>query len=153
MVLELGCDLQFLRVGEGALEGGLADLAVHYWGCGWVVLLVRDFGCSGLVGCFGSCKGPVFEIVGGFLHEFGLDDGADSVQHGFQAPQLAGPETIGAPFLVDVEELSSGRDVLCKIGSIVQAEYEGGDEVHGNCMAYVQHIDGFFFAGSELQKR
>lgn len=119
MVLQLGCNLQVLWVGEGGLEGGLVDLAVYYWGCAWDVLLVRGFGGAGFLGCFCPCEGPVFEVVGGFLHKFGLDDGADPVQYGLQTLQLAGPETVGAPFLIGVEELSPGRDVLREVGSVL----------------------------------
>ena len=79
MVVQLGCDLQVLRVGEGALEGGLVDLAVYYRGCGRDVLLVRDFGSNGFLGCFGESEGPFFEVVGGFLDKVGLDDGANFV--------------------------------------------------------------------------
>ena len=85
MVLELGGDLQVLRVREGGLEGGLLDLLVDDWGRGWaVLLLVRDFGGGGggFLGGFCAGEGPAFEGVGGFLHEPGLDDGADFVQEG-----------------------------------------------------------------------
>ena len=119
MVLQLGCDLQVLRGGEGVLEGGLVDLVIYYRGRGWDVLLVGDFGGVGFLGCFCPCEGPVFEIIGGFLHESGLHDGADSAQYGLQTPQLAGPEPVGASFLVGVEELSSGRDVLGEVGSVL----------------------------------
>lgn len=77
MVLELGCDLQVLWVGEGALEGGLVDLVVYYRSCVWNVLLVGDFASAGFLGCFGEREGPVFDIIGGFLHEIRLDDGAE----------------------------------------------------------------------------
>lgn len=90
MVLELGGYLQVLRVGEGALEGGLLDLVVYYWGRGWGGLFfVGGFGQVGFFGCFGEREGPVFEVVGGFLHGFGLDDGTEFVQYRFKARQLA----------------------------------------------------------------
>ena len=107
MVLELGGDLEVLRVREGGLEGGLLDLVVDDWGRGRaVLLLVWDFGGGGgLPGGFCASDGPAFEGVSGFLHEFGLDDGADFVQKGSQAGQLAGPESVGTPGSVGGEEL------------------------------------------------
>lgn len=152
MVLELGGDLQVLWVGEGVLEGGLVHLAVYYWGRGWGVFFVGDFGRVGFLGCFGEGEGPVFEVVGGFLHGSGLDDGADFVQHGFEARQLAGPETIEAPTLIGGEEFSSRSYVLGEVGSVLEAEDEGGDEVHGACKAELEHFDGFLFDCSGLQK-
>ena len=154
MVLELGGDLQVLRVREGGLEGGLPDLVVDDWGRGWaVLLLVRDFGGGGgFLGGFCASEGPAFEGIGGFLHESGLDDGADFVQEGSQAGQLAGPETVGAPGSVGGEELCAGRDVLREVGSVLQAEDEGGDEVHGDRVAQSEHVKRFLFCGSGLEE-
>lgn len=119
VVLELSGNLQFLRVGEWALEGGLVHLVVYYWGRGWNVLLVRDLGCAGFLSCFCKSESPVFDIIGGFLHEFGLYDGAQSVQYRFQARQLAGPETVGAPSSIGVEKFCSGRYVLRQVGPVL----------------------------------
>ena len=128
-------------------------LVVYYWGCGWRVLFfVGNFGRAGFLGCFGECECPVFEVVCGFLHGFGLRDGADFVQDGFEARQLAGPETVRAPSLIGGEELSPGRHVLREVGSVFQAEDEGGDEVHGACKAEFEHFDGFLFDCNGLQK-
>ena len=81
VVLEFGGDLQGLWVGEWVLEGGSLHLVVYYWGCDWgVFLFVGEFGCVGFLGCAGECEGPVFEVVGGFVHGSGFDDGADFVQ-------------------------------------------------------------------------
>ena len=85
------------------------------------------------------------------MYGFGLDDRGDSLDDRFQAWQLANPETVGAPALVDGHELSSGRDVLDEVCSILEAEHEGDDEVHGGCMAQVEHFDGFLFRGRGFQ--
>lgn len=151
VVLELGGDLQVLRVGERVLEGGLVHLVEYCWGRGWSVLLVEDFGPAGFFGCFCATEGPVFAVVGGFLHGFGLDDVAELVQEGFEARELTVPETIGARCLVSGEESSSGRDILREIGSVLQAEHEGGDEVHGDGIAEVEHFHGLLFSDSGLQ--
>lgn len=100
VVLQLGGDLQVLRVGEGALEGGLVHLVVYYWGCGGGVLFVGDSGGASSLGGFGLREGPVFDPVGGFLHIAGLEDGAESLDYGFQARQLASPEAVGPPTLI-----------------------------------------------------
>lgn len=65
--------------------------------------------------------------------------------------ELADPETVGAPALVRGEELSSGRSVLGEVGPVLEAENEGGDEVHGDCVVQVEHLDGFLFDGSGIQ--
>lgn len=114
MVLQLGCDLQVLRVGEGVLERGLVHLVVYYWGRGWILLLVGEFGRAGFLGGFGASEGPIFEIGAGFLHRFWLAGWAEFVQDGLEARELAGPE-IGTPALVIGEELSSGGDVLREV--------------------------------------
>ena len=140
VVLQLGGDLQFLRVGEGVLEGGLVHLVVYYWSRRGNVLLVGEFGRAGFLGGFGECEGPVFDIAGGFLHVFGLDDGDEILHDGLEARELTRPE-VGPPSLVRDEELSSGRDVLREVGSVLQTEHESGDEVHGDCMAQSEHFD------------
>ncbi len=152
VVLELGGDLQVLRVGEGVLEGGLVHLVVYYWGRGWSVLLVRDFGGVGFLGCFCLCEGPVVEVFECFLHGLGFDDVAEFVQEGFQARELARPETVGARLCISGEELLPGGDVLDEIGSVLEAEHEGGDEVHGDGMVQLEDFDRSLFDGSGLQK-
>ena len=152
VVLELGGDLEVLGVGEGILEGGLVHLVVDDWGRGGgVFLLVGDFGGAEGLGRFDFGEGPVFEPVGGFLYGLGFDDRGDSLDYRSQAWQLADPETVGAPALVDVQELSSGREVLYEVCSVLEAEHEGDDEVHGGCMAQVEHFDGLVFGGCGFQ--
>lgn len=119
MILELGGYLQVLGVGEGVLEGGLLHLVVYYWRRGWGRLFVGCFGKIGSLGCFGECEGPVFDVIGGFLDGCGLDDGADFVQYGFEAWQLAGPETVRAPSLVGGEDFPPGRCVLREVGAVL----------------------------------
>ena len=152
VVLELGGDLEVLRVGEGVLEGGLVHLVVDDWGCGGgVFLLVGDFGGAKALGRFDFGEGPIFEPVGCFLYGSGLDDGSDSLDDRFQTSQLASPETVRAPALVDGHELPSGRDVLDEVCTVLEAEHEGDDEVHGGRMAQVEHFDGFLFGGCGFQ--
>ncbi len=152
MVLELGSDLQVLRVGEGVLEGGLLHLVVYYRGRGWNVLLVRDFSGVEFLGCFCLCEGPVVEVFEGFLHGLGFDDVAEFIQEGSQARELAIPETVGARLFIGGEEILPGRDVLDEIGSVLEAEHEGGDEVHGDGMVQLENFDRSLSDGSGLQK-
>ena len=152
VVLELGGDLEVLRVRERVLEGGLVYLVVDDWSCsGSIFLLVGDFGGAKGLGRFDFGEGPVLEPVGGFLIGSGLDDRGDSLDYRSQAWQLSNPETVGAPALVDGHELSSGRDVLYEVCSVLQAKHEGDDEVHGGCMAQVEHVDGLLFGGCGFQ--
>lgn len=150
VVLQFRGDLQVLRVGERVLEGGLVDLVVDDRSGGG--FLVGEFGGAGLLGRFGAGEGPIFDVVGGCLDELGFDDGAEFLDEGLQARELADPETVGAPALVGDEELSSGRRVLGEVGPILEAEDEGADEVHGDCMVQVEHFDGRLVDGSGIQE-
>lgn len=85
------------------------------------------------------------------MYELGFDDGAEFLDEGFQARELADPKTVGAPALIGGEELSPGRSVLGEVGPVLEAEDEGTDEVHGDRMVQVEHFDGFLFDGSGFQ--
>ena len=81
----------------------------------------------------------------------GLDDGGDPLDDRSQAGQLADPETVGPPALVDGYELPSGGEVLDEVCSVLEAEHEGDDEVHGGRVAQVEHFDGLLLGRCGFQ--
>lgn len=76
-------------------------------------------------------KGPVFDPAACCIYPFGDDVETEFLEESDNVWKFASPEAKGTTALVNRKPMLALRDVLDKIGAVLDAEDEGHDEIHG----------------------